>query len=66
MKLETLVKRLDKARSDYWYRFAKDPHIWVWCDGTLTLCARIKQCAPGVYAPDEPIKHYKINNPVEL
>lgn len=64
MKLDTIIRKLSKAYYDYQLRFGKEPVIFDWTDGTLTLCAKVKWNGKKHVAV-APIKYHKIKAPWE-
>lgn len=49
MRIETLIKKLEKIRKKYVDKNGVEPHIFDWNYETLTLCSKIKKYSHGVH-----------------
>ncbi len=43
MKLETLIKQLEKAKASYVKKHGIEPVVWTWDEEGLHICAKVQR-----------------------
>ena len=62
MKLETLIKKLEKAKASYVKKHGTEPVVWLWDEEGLQLCAKIERVC-GLTRAKKPYMNFKIMPP---